>query len=287
MIFAGADFSKPINDLQSFFENIEFMPFLNAVGYFLLGLLITMIAVWFVGKISERNISAHHSMLFKRITFYLGLAFSIVFPLKASGIDVTALLGAAGILTAVVAFAAQTSISNFLSGVFLVAEKPFVIGDEILVHDILGEVLSIDLLSIKLRTKDNTLVRIPNHTLLNAQFRNVSRFPIRRFDMILRVQFDADLEEIKEILMVAAGKNPLCLVSPPPELTFLEFGETGIVLQFSVWGKQSSYSTMQSSIQTDIQQALIKHDIKLPAVLLSKIDLEAALGKTPHAKSTH
>lgn len=258
------EFTKSFNDLKIFVGKVELFPAINAIIYFFIGMVITLIARWFVGKLTEHNVSRHHSMLFRRITFYVGLTLSLIFPLKASGIDVTALLGAAGILTAAVAFAAQTSISNFLSGVFLVAEKPFVIGDYVNVNDTLGEVLSIDLLSVKIRTKDNKLVRLPNESLLKSQFCNVSRFPIRRFDMKIRVAFNENLPRIKQILMDAAAQNPLCLVSPLPFMQFLEFGEMGILLQFSVWGKQSTYDDLMTNLQMEIQAALVEADIQLP-----------------------
>jgi small-conductance mechanosensitive channel len=226
----------------------------------------------FIGKFLEKHISAHHSQLLRRITFYIGLIFSFILPLKASGIDITALLEAAGIaagiITAAVAFASQTSISNFLSGVFLIAEKPFVIGDYVAVDDTLGEVLSIDLLSVKIRTKDNILVRIPNEMLLKSKFRNVSRFPIRRFDMKLRVAFNEDLPKVKRILLDIAKHNPLCLVTPGPELSFIEFSDSAAILQFSVWGKQATFTNLQTNIQMEIQAALAANQIKLPSAVV-------------------
>jgi small-conductance mechanosensitive channel len=258
------DVNNPMTEIKTLLEKIEVIPAVHAIIYFFIGFIITLIARWFVGKVTERHVSRHHSMLFKRFTFYIGLTLSLIFPLKASGIDVTALLGAAGILTAAVAFAAQTSISNFLSGVFLVAEKPFEIGDFVKVNDLLGEVLSIDLLSVKIRTRDNLLVRIPNESLLKSQFCNVSRFPIRRFDMKLRVAFDENLEKVKKILLDTALQNPLCLVSPAPEFMFLKYIEYGIQLQFSVWGKQSTYSELQTCFQMDVQKNLKEQGVQLP-----------------------
>lgn len=260
------DFTKPINELKGILEKIEFFPAINALLYFFIGIVITLIARWFVGKLTETKVSRHHSMLFRRLTFYVGLTLSLIFPLKASGIDVTALLGAAGILTAAVAFAAQTSISNFLSGVFLVAEKPFVIGDYVNVNDTIGEVLSIDLLSVKIRTKDNRLVRLPNESLLKSQFCNISRFPIRRCDIKIRVAFQEDLFKIKQILMETASKNPLCLVAPPPVFQFMEFGEAGLVIQLSVWSKQASFDELATSLQMEIQAALVAADIQPPTL---------------------
>lgn len=76
-----------------------------------------------------------------------------------------------------------------LAGLFLVAEKPFQTGDLIQVGQTVGEVLSIDLLSVKLWTFDNLLVRIPNESLIKTEMTNLTRFPIRRFDMRVGVAY--------------------------------------------------------------------------------------------------
>lgn len=273
MIFPLPDLHSLGTHVHDYFQEIDFLRILQVVFYIFISIVITLYVCRIVGSISAKHISTHHSQLLRRITFYIGLIFSFVLPLKISGIDVTGLLSAAGIaaaiITTAVAFAAQTSISNFLSGVFLIAEKPFVVGDFVNINDVLGEVLSIDLLSVKIRTKDNTFIRIPNEVLLKAQFRNVSRFPIRRCDIKLRFAFKEDLEKVKQILMETAKKNPLCLVSPPPELSFIEFGDSGVLLQFSVWGKQASFTTLQTSIQMSIQAALTAYNIELPTAVTS------------------
>ncbi len=268
MLNSIPELSQYTSHFSDFVTNFDFLFILRIISYIIIGIVITLYICRIVGKVSEKHISAHHSQLIRRITFYIGLVLSFVFPLKASGIDVTAILGAAGvfagILTAAVAFASQTSISNFLSGVFLIAEKPFQVGDYVVINETLGEVLSIDLLSVKIRTKDNIFVRIPNEVLLKSQFNNLTRFPIRRCDIKLRVSFTEELQKVKRILLDVAKQNALCLVSPPPEFCFVEFGDAAIVLQFSVWGKQASFANLQTNIQMDIQAAFCKHDIKFP-----------------------
>lgn len=270
------DYHQITKQFLGFFESFNFLAAIRIMGYIALGIVITLYICRLVGRMLEKQFSAHHAQIIRRILFYFGVIFSVIFPLQVSGIDVTGFFKAAGIaagiITAAVAFAAQTSISNFLSGVFLIAEKPFVVGDFINLNDILGEVLSIDLLSVKIRTKDNTFIRIPNESLLKSQFRNVSRFPIRRFDIKLRVSFNEDLKKIQQILLNVAKENPLCLVSPPPEVTFIEFGDCAILLQFSVWGKQSSYTILQSSIQMDIQAAFTANDIQLPSAVTTIVN---------------
>lgn len=269
MPFSLPDFNLIFKHFTEILKDFDFFFILRLSSYIVIGILLTLYIARLVGKISARHFSAHHSQLLRRITFYIGLVLSFVFPLRASGVNVTGLLEAAGIaagiVTAAIAFASQTSISNFLSGMFLIVEKPFEVGDLVHINDTLGEVLSIDLLSVKIRTKDNIFVRIPNESLLKSQFENVTRFPIRRCDIKLNIAFNEDLQRLKKILFEVAKQNALCLVSPIPELSFLEFGEAALKLQFSVWGKQLSFSNLQTSIQTDIQVAFNQYDIKLPA----------------------
>ncbi|HQZ87186.1 MAG TPA: mechanosensitive ion channel family protein [Gammaproteobacteria bacterium] len=269
MPFSLPDLNLTFTHFMDALKDFDFFFILRLSSYIVVSILLTLYICRLVGKVSARHFSAHHSQLLRRITFYVGLALSFVFPLRAFGVNVTGFLEAAGIaagiVTAAVAFASQTSISNFLSGMFLIVEKPFEVGDFVRINDTLGEVLSIDLLSVKIRTKDNIFVRVPNESLLKSQFENVTRFPIRRCDIKLHIGFNEDLQKLKKILLEVAKQNSLCLVSPAPELAFLEFGEAALQLQFSVWGKQTSFNSLQTSIKTDIQTAFNKYDIKLPA----------------------
>jgi hypothetical protein len=86
--------------------------------------------------------------------------------LHQAGLKLGVLPGAAGILTVAIGFASQTSASNLISGLFVIAERPFVVGDIIRVAETTGEVLSVDLLSVKIRTFDNLYVRIPNEGII-------------------------------------------------------------------------------------------------------------------------
>ncbi|HQY22944.1 MAG TPA: mechanosensitive ion channel family protein, partial [Gammaproteobacteria bacterium] len=259
MPFSLPDLNLTFTHFMDALKDFDFFFILRLSSYIVVSILLTLYICRLVGKVSARHFSAHHSQLLRRITFYVGLALSFVFPLRAFGVNVTGFLEAAGIaagiVTAAVAFASQTSISNFLSGMFLIVEKPFEVGDFVRINDTLGEVLSIDLLSVKIRTKDNIFVRVPNESLLKSQFENVTRFPIRRCDIKLHIGFNEDLQKLKKILLEVAKQNSLCLVSPAPELAFLEFGEAALQLQFSVWGKQTSFNSLQTSIKTDIQTA--------------------------------
>jgi small-conductance mechanosensitive channel len=110
------------------------------------------------------------------------------------------MLGAAGVLGIVLGIASQTSVGNIVSGLFLISEKPFEIGDLIRVGTTTGVVYSIDLLSIKLKTFDNLVIRIPNQSIITNEVTNITKFPIRRMNISVSVAYKEDLTKVEEVL---------------------------------------------------------------------------------------
>ena len=163
-----------------------------------------------------------------------------------------------------IGFASQTSASNLISGLFLVAERPFTVGDVIRVGTTTGEVLSIDTLSVKLRTFDNLFVRIPNESLIKSEVTTLTRFPIRRADLLVGVAYKEDLSKVRTILEEVADKNPLSLEEPKPRYIFQGFGESSLDIQFSVWAKRENFLDLKNSIYSEIITAFDEQGIEIP-----------------------
>ena len=126
----------------------------------------------FIRTIGAR-FNAHQRLVWRRSIFYFIFLLFVIASLKEAGFKLSVFLGAAGILTVALGFASQTSASNLISGLFLIGEGSFEVGDTIQItlirgHTIEGEVISIDLLSVKLLTMDNVYVRLPNEQLIRA-----------------------------------------------------------------------------------------------------------------------
>jgi small-conductance mechanosensitive channel len=151
-----------------------------------------------------------------------------------------------------------------ISGLFLIGERPFEIGDIIRVGTTTGEVLSIDLLSVKLRTFDNLFVRMANENLIKSEITNLSRFPIRRIDLHIPVGFKEDLPRVLEVLHEVVGANPLCLQEPKPIYIFNQFGESSITFQFSVWALQENYLDVKNQLFMAIKAAFDRNGIEIP-----------------------
>lgn len=198
----------------------------------------------------------------------LGWVLGVVVGLAALqqlGFDLTVLLGAAGILSVAVGFAAQTSASNLISGLFLIVEHPFVPGDIIQVGTTKGTVESIDLLSVKLRTFDNLFVRLPNETLLKTEITNLSHYPIRRIDLPLRIPIDADLDAVNRVLIAVADTNPQALDEPAPLIMVGGFSDSAIDYTYCVWTTRENYLVTRTSVLADLKAALDRAGIAIPA----------------------
>lgn len=200
----------------------------------------------------------------RRFGFY-GLALIVVMAaLREVGFDLGVIIGAAGILTVAIGFASQTSASNLISGIFLVAEKSFKLGDTIKIGEITGEVLSIDLLSVKIRQFDNVYVRVPNELLIKSNFSNFSHFPIRRLDLQIGIAYKEDIKRVRELLMSVADAYPLCLDQPTPLIIFQGFGDSSLNLQFSVWAERTNYLALRNDLPEAIKLCFDSEGIEIP-----------------------
>ncbi|MGB0936726.1 MAG: mechanosensitive ion channel family protein [Colwellia sp.] len=234
------------------------------VGFFIAKLL-SRVSLNFIQKIFTK----HTSQFMQRVTYYAIFTLFVFSALLELGFNLSILLGAASVLTVAIGFASQTSASNFISGIFLMAERSFVIGDVIKVGNTVGEVLSIDLLSVKIRTFDNLFVRLPNESLIKSELITLSKFPIRRLDMKIGVAYKENINKVKSILEKVAFDNPLCLEEPKPLYIFQGFEDSSLALQFSVWTKRENFLALKNSMYEQIKNAFDEENIEIPFPHLS------------------
>ncbi len=225
------------------------------------------VASWVSGraaKVIEKILSKHEAAIFQRLIFYGALLLFLIAALQELGFKLGVLLGAAGVFTIGIGFAAQTSVANLISGLFLWFEHPFKIGDTVIVKGFTGVVESIDLLSTRLRTVDNTLVRIPNENIMQVEIVNLSYFSKRRVDLILGVASDVDFETLKTVLLNVARNNAFSVSDPEPKVIISDFGASTLNIKFSVWGTTIHYSDLKNTLQEEIKVAFKKANIDMP-----------------------
>ncbi len=253
-----------VNGLMESVNPGTLMAWIRAGFLLLIGLLVASVASRLSRRLTRERFSIHSQTLIRRLVFYGILVLFVASAMRELGFSLAVLMGAAGVLTVAIGFASQTTASNLISGLFLIGERSFEIGDIIKVGSTTGEVLSIDALSVKIRTFDNLFVRIPNETLIKSEVTTLSRFPIRRLDLQLGVAYKEDIERVREVLMEVAEDHLLCLDDPAPLFIFTGFGDSALEIQFSVWAKRENFLALRNGITAEIKKAFDQAGIEIP-----------------------
>src|SRR5579872_4133306 len=197
-------------------------------GILAIGFATMYLFLWMVSRaLSSVHSSAHIRIITGKVIWYTGLLVIIINVAHVFGFDLSVLLGAAGVAGVAIGFASQTSMSNLISGLFLLSENFLTIGDEIICDKIEGTVESIDLFSVKVRTHDGKLVRIANERLIKENLIDVSYYPTRRAQIAIGISADESLEKILGIIDTVVRNNRQVEKEPRYSVVFESLSEIG------------------------------------------------------------
>lgn len=255
----------PFNlDTSWFWESGNYERLIRAVLILVIGLPIVAIAVGIAGRILRRRFGEQGGNLLARILRYAGFALVLFTILQEFGFNLGPILGAAGVVGVAVGFASQTSLSNLISGLFIVGERPFEKGDVVEIGGITAIVEEIGLMALTLRTFDNRSVRVPNETLVKNNVITVTRYPIRRIDTEVGVAYDESIPKVMEILRRVADEHPNVLDEPEPLIIFNGFGESSLNFLLGTWGVKEDFLTVKNEIPLRIKEAFDREGIEIP-----------------------
>ena len=250
--------------LRKVFTSDNFHHITRALIYLILGFLLIRLIVTIVNRFTVKRVSRQSGMIVNKIITYSGMTILFFVVLSELGVNVTALLGAAGILGIALGVASQKSVGNMVSGFFLLSERPFEVGDAVNIGGKVGTVQDVDLLAVKIKTFDNMLVRIPNELIISSDVVNITRFPLRRMDFTFTVSYGDDLDRLEDALRAMALRNPLVLDEPDPFFLLKEFSERGIELAFGVWFLKEDYIAARNSVSKAILNEMKSLGMAIP-----------------------
>lgn len=179
-------------------------------------------------------------------------------------VDITPVLGASAVAGVAIGFASQTSLSNLISGLFLVLERPFTIGDWIEVDGSFGAVHNIELLSTYIRTVDNKMVRIPNEMLAKSKLVNFTRYPVRRVDLDISISCREDVARVMRLFREVIAANPACFNEPEPLIALKGFGQNSVEFLVAVWVDRKEFLASRTSLVKDIKERFDREGVELP-----------------------
>jgi len=203
--------------------------------YFLLGFFL----IYFIKKLIRHSLSIYASehiiLLAQKVVWYGGIFFIGMSILRELGFDLSVLLGAAGIFGVAIGFASQQTVSNIISGLFLLSEASVKHNDMILIGSTQGTIISMDLLSIKLKTLQGDFVRIPYTTVFQNNLVNKSYFKEGRRSIRLVLPNSENLVSIMNSVKGLLDRYSLTTEAYSPVITITQVTEELIMLQLDIW----------------------------------------------------
>jgi potassium-dependent mechanosensitive channel len=193
-----------------------------------------------------------------------GLGFVIV--LQTAGIDLSSLAVLAGVLGIGLGFGFQNLVSNFVSGLTLLFERPIQVGDFVEVSGLLGTVEKIAIRSTTVRTLDGIFVIVPNNRFVENNIINWSyRDPQSRIHIPIGVAYGTSSVLVTEILLNAARSEPRVLSYPAPKVWLKDFGDSALKFELLVWiDKPQDVEVIKSALNFLIEQELRQRHIEIP-----------------------
>ena len=195
--------------------------------------------------------------------------------------DVTAFVAGLGIMGFAVGFALQDIAQNFVSGILLLVQRPFSVGDFIQVESFQGHVQEISLRATRLTTLDGEDVLIPNRIVYANPITNYTLTESRRVQIPVGVAYDSDLDLVAKVVIDTVSSLPLVLADPPPQVSINNFGDSSIDLTVFVW--VDAHTVMPNAVKHVVVTAIKKAfdtngiDIPFPIRTLQLMDSDKAL----------
>lgn len=220
-----------------------------------------------VNKERPQAINSQTLPLFVNISFVIVIAAALYGIFLIWGIDVTAWLASAGIVGIAVGFAAKDTLSNIISGIFILADKPYSIGDYVVLGSgIKGIVTNVGLRSTRIRTFDDEEVTVPNASIANEAITNKTTGPrTSRVKIDIGVAYGTDVQKVEELLLDIANAHKLILKDPAAIVRFVNFGESSLDFSLScrVDDPLDVYAT-QSELRYAINNRFAEEGIEIP-----------------------
>jgi small conductance mechanosensitive channel len=194
----------------------------------------------------------------------LMIVIGLIVALAALEVNIGPLLAAVGAAGFVVAFALQDTLSNFASGLLILAYRPFDVGDVIEAAGVSGIVDSVSLFSTHIRSFDNKVMIVPNNDIFRGTITNATASDTRRVDLVFGIGYDDDVDRAKSLLEELVQSHELVLKDPAPVVQLHELADSSVNFICRPWTKTGDYWRVYWELTRSVKQAFDREGISIP-----------------------
>ena len=204
--------------------------------------------------------------LVKQLAYYAVWALGILVAVDALGFRPQTVVTGLGLTSLALGFALKDIISNFVSGLLILALRPFQIGDQIVVQGVEGSVERIRLRATEIRTYGGRLVLVPNAELFTSRLTNNTASPVRRGRVRLFLGYDADARRAMEVIRQAAAGAEGVLADPRAGVRIVDLGQDDLELEVRFWAdsRRSDFVATRAAVRAAVVEAMRRAGIPLP-----------------------
>ncbi|QDV46339.1 Small-conductance mechanosensitive channel [Stieleria neptunia] len=209
-----------------------------------------------LSQLAERMISNS----IKNVVFVVGFAVA----LTALEIDITPIVAAIGATGLVIGLALQGTLSNFASGLMILVNRPFDIGNVVTAGGITGTVDKMNLISTTFRTFDNQTIHVPNNSIWNNVITNITANENRRVDMEFGIGYGDDFEQAEQIILEVVKSHELVLEDPAPVVVTHALADSSVNIVCRPWAKTSDWWQVKTDVTRAVKQRFDEAGISIP-----------------------
>jgi small-conductance mechanosensitive channel len=248
--------------------SISLVGIIGGIVLFAVGYVVTRwVQKWVDGNVMARSqVDAGVRNSVKTGIGYLGVGLAVIMGVSAAGIDLSSLALVASALSVGIGFGLQNIVSNFVSGLILLVERPFKVGDHVVTGTTEGIVKRISVRATEIETFRKQSIVVPNSDLINAPVGNwTHRNRVQRSEIPVSVAYGTDPEKVIAILLEIAQAVPEVLRNPEPHVDFLAFGASS--LDFELRFCLADYSDgirIRASVRIEILKRFEREGIEIP-----------------------